>query len=165
MEALDAILTRRSVRKYEDREVEEEKLQKIMECARQAPSAHNGQPWFFYMVLDSKKKKALSEVHKYADFLADAPVVIASCASDNSRWFLQDTCAAIENILLSAHALGLGTCWVGVHGKDQCEEHVQKILKTKLRVINLIGLGYPAETPQVRKKPLEELFTLLPGAK
>jgi len=112
-------------------------------------------------VRDKKKIERLSKVHKYADFLADAPVVIVSCASDKSQWYLQDTCAAIENILVSARALELGTCWVGVHGKDNCEEYVQKVISTKLRVINLIGLGYPAEEPSLRKKDLSEVFTLV----
>ncbi len=159
MDALEAIKTRRSVRRYEDREVEEEKLEEILECARQAPSAHNAQPWFFFVVRDGEKREKLSQVHKYADFLAEAPVVIASCAEEKSRWYLQDTCAAIENLLVAARAVGLGTCWVGVHGKDNCEEHVQNVLDTSLRVVNLIGVGYPAEEPSVRKKGLDEIFT------
>lgn len=158
MDALKAIKTRRSVRQYEKKEIEEEKLVKIIDCARYAPSAHNGQPWFFFVVRNKEKIKELSKVHKYADFLAEAPVVIVSCALDISQWYVQDTCAAIENILVSAHAEGLGTCWVGVHGKDECEKFIQKTINTKLRVINLIGMGHPNEKPSVRKKSVDEIF-------
>jgi len=151
MDAIEAVKTRRSVRRYESKPVEESKLREIMECARQAPSACNIQPCFFFVVRSRAKIVELSKTHKYSGFLANAPVVIASCADDKaSEWYVQDTCAAIENVLVSARALGLGTCWVGVHKED--EPYAQKALGTKLRVINLIGLGYPAENPSVRKK-------------
>jgi len=156
LDVLEAIKTRRSIRAFTGENVSEEIVNKILDAARWAPSAGNLQPWEFVVVRDPKVKRGLATAALHQMFIAEAPVVIVVCANENrSAWgygsrgstlyCLQDTAAATENILLTAHSLGLGTCWVGAFN----EEAARRVLDIPLgvRPVAIIPLGYPAEKP------------------
>jgi len=156
LDILEAIKTRRSIRAFTDENVSEELVNKILDAARWAPSAGDLQPWEFVVVRDPKVKRGLAAAALHQMFIAEAPVVIVVCANeDRSAWgygsrgstlyCLQDTAAATENILLTAHSLGLGACWVGAFN----EEAARRVLDVPhgVRPVAIIPLGYPAEKP------------------
>jgi len=160
-------MRRRSVRAYTSEEVSEEEVEKLIEAARWAPSAGNIQPWEFVIVTNAETKRRLAEAALHQTFIEEAPVVIVVCADlERSSWgygsrgvnlyCLQDTAAAIENILLAATALGLSTCWVGAFHEDE----VAKVINTPrgVRPIAIVPVGRAAEKPRVpRKRSLVEI--------
>ena len=160
MSLLNVILSRRSIRKYENKEIPQEILQQILEAGRQAPSAVNRQPFRFVVVKDHEIMKDLCD-NLITRFVKYAPVAIAGCADVKSlltgKWAVVDTTIAMQNMVIAAWTLGIGSCWIGACN----EEEVKKMLKIpdKWKVVALITLGYPAEQPKPRKKkPIEELF-------
>lgn len=163
MNVLEAIKTRRSVRKYKPKEIPDEDLKKILKAAQLAPSAGNKQPWRFVVVRDSETKKRLAEVARNQMWIADAGVVVAALAMDKedpevyARWAERDVMTAVEHMVLSAWSLGYGTCWIGAFK----EEDVREVLgiPEKMAVINLLPIGVPDQSPDARaRKPVEELF-------
>ena len=162
MSLIDVILTRRSIRCYEAKEVPEKVLQQILEAGRQAPSAANRQPIRFIVVKDHDLLKTLCD-SVITRFVKYAPVVIVGCADIKSlltgKWAVVDATIAMENMVIAAWTLGVGSCWIGACN----EEKVKELLKIpdKWKVVALITFGYPAEQPKPRKKkPFEELFTI-----
>lgn len=161
MDAIKCLKTRRSIRKYTAETVTDKQINEILECARNAPSAHNCQSWEFIVVKDEKKKTQLSQVHQWAGFVKDAPVVIVTCHNKNRDTFTPPStnrftpAVAVENILLAAHALGLGACWVYVKDDKEpnIEENVKKILDLpeNLEVICQVPIGHPNEKPHIKK--------------
>jgi len=122
LDLFEAIKTRRSIRAFTREEISDREIEKILDAARWAPSAGNIQPWIFVVVKDPGTKRRLSEAALSQFFIEEAPVVIVVCADqERSRrgygsrganlYCIQDTAAATQNILLAAHALGLGACW------------------------------------------------------
>ncbi len=160
MSLLNVILSRRSIRKYENKEIPQEILQQILEAGRQAPSAVNRQPFRFVVVKDSEKMKDLCD-NLITRFVKYAPVAIVGCADVKSlltgKWAVVDTTIAMQNMVIAAWALGIGSCWIGACN----EEKVKKLLEIpdKWKVVALVTLGYPAEQPKPKKKkPIEDLF-------
>jgi len=160
MSLLNVILSRRSIRKYENKEIPQEILQQILEAGRQAPSAVNRQPFRFVVVKDHEIMKELCD-NMITRFVKYAPVAIAGCADVKSlltgKWAVVDTTIAMQNMVIAAWTLGIGSCWIGACN----EEEVKKMLKIpdKWKVVALITLGYPVEQPKPRKKkPIEDLF-------
>jgi len=160
MSLLNVILSRRSIRKYENKEIPQEILQQILEAGRQAPSAVNRQPFRFVVVKDHEIMKELCD-NLITRFVKYAPVAIAGCADVKSlltgKWAVVDTTIAMQNMVIAAWTLGIGSCWIGACN----EEEVKKMLKIpdKWKVVALITLGYPVEQPKPRKKkPIEDLF-------
>ncbi|GAW28467.1 nitroreductase family protein [Carboxydocella sp. ULO1] len=149
-----AIAERRSVRRFSGEAVADATITRILEAALQAPSAGNLQPWKFYVVKKQESKKALGEAAWQQEFIASAPVVIVVSAlpelvaahygpRGRDLYVIQDTAAAIMNLLLAAHAVGLGSCWVGAF----LEKEVRRIIgagEDELPVA-IIPLGYAAE--------------------
>ncbi|RLI12644.1 nitroreductase [Candidatus Bathyarchaeota archaeon] len=166
MNVFDAIRTRRSIRKYLNKPVEREKLSKILEAARLSPSAANCQPWRFIVVTDQKIKEELRAAYD-EDWFVSAPVIIVGCAlpseawvrSDGEEYWKVDLAIAMQNLILEAWDLGLGTCWIGAFREDE----VKRILgiPDEARVVALAPLGYPAEEkdPVTKRKPLEEIVS------
>ena len=163
MDVLEAIKGRRSIRAFKSNDVSPEIVEKLLEAASWAPSAGNIQPWEFIVVRKPETKKALAEAALDQTFIEEAPVVIVVCANKNSSsqgygirgrtlYCLQDTAASIQNILLTAYSLGLGTCWVGAFKEDEARE----ILKVPqgVRPVAMIPVGYPAEAPLQRNRRL-----------
>ena len=147
---MNEIFKRRSIRKYQSKEVEEEKIVKILKAAFAAPSARNEQPWEFYVIQDKKMIEELSQISEYCAFAKDAPLIIIPCFKINEERYefnLIDLSAATENILLEVTALGLGACWCAVSPRNDRVEAVEKIINIKegLRAFALIPIGYPAE--------------------
>jgi nitroreductase len=144
MDTFEAITTRKSVRSYEPTPVPKEKLERILEAARLAPSAIRIQPWHFIVVTDAEKRKELSR-GMFAKFLNEAPVVIVACGDTKASpdWCVVDVSIATENLVLAATNEGLGTCWVGSFN----EEQVKMLLKIpeQFTVIALIAVGYGRE--------------------
>jgi nitroreductase len=154
MEGLDVILTRRSIRKYEDKAVGEEKIISILKAGMFAPSAHNSQPWEFIVIKDKEMLIAMSRIGKYWTMLSEAALAIVTVANlkgymaSHTNFFIQDCSAATENMLLAAHALGLGGVWLGLYLKEKETVEVRKLLNIPGEIIpfSVISLGYPAET-------------------
>jgi nitroreductase len=157
---IDVILSRRSIRKYEDKEIPQEILSQMLEAGRQAPSAVNRQPIRFVVVTDSEAKNELSK-SLFAKHIKNAPMVIAGCANEKAlltgKWAVVDTTIALQNIVVAAWTFGIGSCWIGSFD----EEKVKELLKIpdKWKVVALLAFGYPAEQPKAKnRKPFEELF-------
>lgn len=169
-ELLQLIKTRRSVRAFRpDRPVSEEQIQTLLEGARWAPSGGNVQPWRFSVVRDASLRKQLATAALGQSFVAEAPVVIVVCvhlpeaqarygARGRDLYSLQDTAAAVQNMLLLAHSMGLGTCWVGAFDEPQAAQALD--LPEALRPVALIPVGYPDEQPRAPgRKGLAEVVT------
>ena len=155
----DVILGRRSIRSYEDKEIPEDVLDQILEAGRQAPSAANRQPYRFVVVTDSNIKNELKGL--FSRFLEKAPVVVVGCADIKARltgkWATIDTAIALENMVIQAWSLGVGSCWIGSFN----EQKIKKLLKVpeNWKIVALVTFGYPAEEPKQRKKKeKDELF-------
>jgi nitroreductase len=161
MSLLDLILSRRSIRSYESKDLPEEVLKQILEAGRQAPSAVNRQPIRFVVVNDNDMMKNLCD-NLINRFVKYAPVAIVGCADVKSlltgKWAVVDTTIAMQNMVIAAWSLGIGSCWVG--GCN--EKEIKKLLKIpdKWKFVALLTLGYPAEQPKPRKKKqVEKLFS------
>jgi len=162
-DVFDAVQGRRSIRRYSSKPVEEEKLNRILETARLSPSAGNGQAWKFIVVRDENTRKKLAEAAGEQQFVAEAPVVIAACGTDPSKVMMcgqprytVDVSIAVAYMILEAHELGLGTCWLGHFD----ENAVKRILGIPdgVRVVAMTPLGYPAEFPSQRpRKQLKDI--------
>lgn len=163
MNVSEAIRQRYSVRAYQDRPVEEDKLRRIMEAARMAPSANNRQEWRYVIVRDREKRRKLAEIAMGQQFVAQAPVVIAACAvTDNHAMrcgqlcYPIDVAISIDHLTLQAVEEGLGTCWIGAFKEDETKKLLG--IPDAVRVVDLVTLGYPAD--QLRSKSrlsLEEI--------
>ena len=144
------IFHRTSIRKYEKKKVEEDKIERLLRAAMAAPSARNQQPWEFYVVTAGEQLKALSECSPYAGMLKEAPLGIVVCCQKGCRLpdYAQIDCsAAVENLLLEADFLGLGAVWLGIAPLEERMEAVGKVLgiPENLYVFSIIACGYPAE--------------------
>lgn len=159
MELLEAIANRRSIRNYKNQAVPKGTAEKLLEAARLAPSAGNVQPWEFIIATKPETKKALMRGAYGQKFLEQASLVIVVCVDEKKAeksygvrgrtlYCYQDTGAAIQNILLTAYSLGLGTCWIGAFN----EEEIRKVINCpqEMRPVALIPVGYPDETPRTR---------------
>lgn len=156
-ELLELIRSRRSTRAFHSgRELSDEQLELLLEGARWAPTAGNVQPWRFFVVGDATLKKRLAEAAWNQGFVRQAPVVIVVCVRlDDAQssygprgetlYCLQDTAAAVQNILLLAETMGLATCWVGAFDERKVASALK--LSEQLRPVALIPVGYPAEEP------------------
>ncbi len=154
MEVFESIITRRSVRIYEKKDVPNELIGQILEAAVRAPSAGNIQPWQFIVVKDIVLKKELASAALKQRHVGEAPIIIIVCADEEksadkygergkSLYCIQDTAAAIENMLLIANSLGLGTCWVGAFEEDKVKDILN--IPKKLRPVALITVGFPVD--------------------
>ncbi|NIA21588.1 MAG: nitroreductase [Anaerolineaceae bacterium] len=163
MDVMEAIRQRRSVRVYEDRPVEDEKLQAVLEAGRLAPSGNNRQEWIFVVVRDAARREKLVEACCNQSFVATAPVVLVICTTDAKRTMRSglrggavDTSIAVDHMTLAAVALGLGACWIGAFEADKVGRVVG--LPEGVVAAHVLPLGYPGESPQARpRKPLEEV--------
>ena len=153
MEAIKALLTRRSIRKYTEQSVAPEILEKILKAGLAAPSAKNMQPWEFIVVTDREMLDKLSEVRPFWKMLKQAPLAIVTLADlrlyegDKLAMYVQDCSAATENMLLAAEALGLGGVWLGLYPREEPIWDVRALLSIpeESMPISVISIGYPAE--------------------
>lgn len=151
MDLIQAMGERRSIRRYEDRPVDDETVEKLLRAAMSAPSAGNQQPWRFVVVRDAELKRALADCSPYASMLPSASVGIVVCGDRSverhAGFWVQDCAAATENLLLAAHALGLGAVWLGFHPVAERERCAAALLKLPESVVPLavVPVGWPAE--------------------
>jgi nitroreductase len=177
METLEAIKTRRSIRKFTDQPVEPEKLQAVLEAVQQAPSWSNRQCWSLVVVQDQEVRNRISELSFVESFfatygyksnpaqkgLAQAPIVLVACADPQQsgdlrgeQYFMADLGIATQNLMLAAHDLGLGTVFVGVFDEEQLKSLLG--IPANIRIVGLFPLGYPATEAKggPPRKPLSE---------
>lgn len=177
METLEAIKTRRSIRKFSDQPVEPEKLQAVLEAVQQAPSWSNRQCWSLVVVQDQEVRNRISELSFVESFfatygyksnpaqkgLAQAPIVLVACADPQQsgdlhgeQYYMADLGIATQNLMLAAHDLGLGTVFVGVFDEEQLKSLLG--IPANIRIVGLFPLGYPATEAKggPPRKPLSE---------
>ncbi|MFP4535474.1 MAG: nitroreductase family protein [Spirochaetaceae bacterium] len=164
MNVHEAIALRKSVRSWEKKPVEEEKLRRVLESARLAPSAKNRQEWRFLVVTDPEKRSALSDAAGGQEFVGEAPVVLVACAETDRREmhcghlaFLVDVSIAIDHLTLAAVEEGLGTCWIGHFDPERVREILS--IPREVEVVELIPLGYPKNPERIGKSrlPMEQI--------
>lgn len=150
MDAMQAILTRRSIRKYTSQRVSDEMVTELLKAAMSAPTAGN-QPWHFVVIRDRGTLDAITNFHPHAEMLKQASVAISISGDPTveilkGRWLL-DCAAATENILIAANALGLGACWVGIYPVEERIKGLRELLGMPDHVVplSMVSLGHPAE--------------------
>ena len=162
MDALHAIRTRRSVRRFEDKAVPEELLRELLAAAMNAPSARNSQPWHFVVIDDRKLLAQAATINPNAWMAAQAPMAILVCGDldleKSPGYWMMDCAAAVENLLLAAHALGLGAVWTGIYPRENRIEGFRQLLGIPERVVphSLVVIGYPAEQVEAVDRYLPE---------
>ena len=153
MDALDAIFSRRSIRKYTTEPVTEEQITELLRAAMAAPSAGNEQSWQFVVIRDRTLLDAVPEFHPYAAMVKQAPAAIVVCGDLSLEkykgFWVQDCSAAAQNILLAATALGLGAVWTALHPMADRTAGMRKLLGLPDHIVPLalIPVGHPAERP------------------
>lgn len=163
MEFKETIIKRQSIRGYLDKPVSEDKLNRILEAARLAPSASNRQPWKFIVVKDSQKRRELAQSTYGQTFIAQAPVIITAIATDPDYImpcgipsYAIDLAIAITQMTLAAADEGLGSCWIGAFSQDKVKEILEVPIKYK--VITVLPVGYPKRESMTKtKKSLDEI--------
>lgn len=163
MDVSKAIQSRRSIRAYDFREVEEDKLARVLDSGRLSPSAGNRQERRFIVVRDAKKRQLLSEAARNQKFVAEAPVVLAACSVETEYTmacgqlaYPIDTAIAVDHITLAAVEEGLGTCWIGAFNEKKVKEILS--IPNNIRVVALLPLGYPSAVPRpTPRKSLDEI--------
>lgn len=150
MDVINAILTRRSIRKYTDESVSDEDTRTLLKCAMLAPSAQNEQPWEFVVVKDALKRQSLSRLTPYTGMAARAPLVIMVCGDTRLQksqgFWIQDCAASIQNILLAARGLDLGAVWCGIYPVEERVTQARALLNIPDHVqpVGMICIGHPA---------------------
>lgn len=163
MDFLELVTSRYSVRSYQPRPVEQDRLDRILEAARLAPFGSNRQPWKFVVVRDAEIRRRLAAACWNQQFIAQAPVVIAGVGLTPDRVMRcdvpgdpVDVAIAMEHLALAATAEGLGTCWIGAFHQDQVREVLG--VPESAKVIEVMTLGYPADSPRPKdRKPISEI--------
>jgi nitroreductase len=166
MDLMEAIKTRRSIRKFKETPVPENLLKEVLNAARLAPSADNAQPWKIIVVRDVQMKQKVTQACNGQKFLVQAPVVLVVCGIPEEAFqtvggymssHVIDASIALDHVTLAAHSLGLGTCWVAWFREEKVKDFLG--IPEDVRVVALTPLGYPDESPErPSRKNLEELI-------
>ena len=143
MEFLEIIKKRRSIRTYQKRGIHQQILESIIDTARFAPTARGVEPCEFIVITESSILKNIAKVAEHGKFIAHASACIAVFCK-NTKYYLEDGCAAVENILLASTTLGIATCWVAGDKKDYCDQIASMLnVPAELKLVALISMGYP----------------------
>lgn len=159
MNLIDGLLSRRSVRKYTDQPVSREIISKLITAAQYAPSAHNTRPWHFLVIEDQEVLKQMRHIQRSASFAENAPLAIIVCGDTEQAFHREkegwtyvdiDCSAATQNILLAAHAQGLGACWCGATPMTKPIEGLKELfnLPENIKPFSIVVIGYPDEAPK-----------------
>jgi len=158
MDAIEVLKTRRSVRAYQPEPVPKRIIEDVIDCGRLAATAVNIQPWEFVVVTEPETLRRIAETTDHGKFISDAPVCIVVLCHD-TKYYLEDGSAATENILLAARAHGLGSCWVAGDKKPYASDICRLVGAPRgYKLVSLIPIGYPAETPEQTKRPLADVL-------
>jgi len=158
MDAIEALRTRRSVRVYKQNPVARHVIEEIIDCGRLAATGINIQPWEFVVVTDPDARKRIADITDHGKFIADAPVCVVVLAKDE-KYYLEDGCAATQNILVGARAHALGSCWVAGDKKPYATSILELLGAPQgYKLVSLIAIGTPAVIPQPNKRPLSEVL-------
>ena len=164
MDVYEAIASRKSIRAFQEKDVPEEMISRLLEAARLAPSASNRQEWRFIVVRDPAMRKQLSVAARGQKFVGEAPVVLACCAETDGHvmacgqpCYPIDVAIAIDHITLCATADGLGTCWIGAFDESEARKALE--IPKQIRVVGLLPIGYPENPSRVEKNrlPFEDI--------
>jgi len=158
MDSLAALKTRRCVRAYTGEPVPREVLSDLIDCGRLAATARNIQPWEFVVVMDKRMLAAIAAATDFGKFIADAAACIVVLCRE-TKYYLEDGCNASQNILVAAHAHGLGGCWIAGDKKPYAET-IRRMIGAPdgMRLISLLAIGEPAEQPEKEKRPLADVL-------
>lgn len=158
METFQAIINRRSIRKYKSEKIEEEKIQSLLRAAMYAPSAMNLQPWHFIVINSLNVINETVKSVPHAEMIKQSGAAILICGDSsiekNESWLIQNCSAAVQNILLAAFDLGLGSCWIAVHGMDEVVKNLKDQFKLPSEIIPiaLVAIGYPEEEVKTEER-------------
>ena len=158
METMKAILSRRSIRRYTDKPVSGDLIEELLKAAMNAPSAGDEQPWHFIVIDRRPILDKLADIHPHAKMLKQAPAAIIVCGDESMEKFkdfwVQDCSAASENMLLAAHALGLGAVWLGIYPAEKIVLEIRELLNIPSNIIpfSIISIGYPAEEKESKER-------------
>jgi nitroreductase len=170
MDAYEALLARRSIRRFTADDVSEEHERLLIEAAFAAPSSMNARPWHFVVVRDEERRAQLADLHRWSGLLRRAPLVVAVLGRADAVAWVEDCAAATENLLTAATALGLGACWVGIyengpapHPDEVACLEILGATPERWRALCLIGVGHPAEQkpPRSQFQPTKLSFELV----
>jgi len=159
MDALEAIFSRRSIRNYRKKPINDSLIKELLETGMSAPSAGNEQPWHFIVITNQKILNSIPLFHPHSKMLKEASLAILVCLDYNLESHkgmgIQDCSAATENILIAVNAKGLGAVWLGIHPREERVNGMRKLLNIPDNILpfSLISIGYPAE-----KKPRENRY-------
>ena len=152
--SIDIILSRRSIRRYTDERVSDADMIRLLEAGMAAPSSRNLKPWHFVTTTSRETLDKLAEAHPHGKMLFEATAAIAVCGQldISPDYWIQDCSAATENILVAAAALGLGSCWLGCHPREERIEAIGAVLgiPADIGILSLIAIGHPAEEKESR---------------
>lgn len=164
MQVFEAIRKRRSIRRYKKANVEQDKLEMVLEAARLSPSAANMQPWRFVVISKEESREKMRLVYN-ADWLVQAPVIIVACGipteawtrADGEKYWQVDVSIAMQSLILTATELGLGTCWIANFDEEEARRIIG--IPKSWKVLALTPLGYPDEEkgPVRHRKPLKDI--------
>lgn len=158
---MENILSRTSIRDYQDKPVEDEKIEQMLRAAMAAPTAGNKQPWRFIVIKEKSTLNAISDKFPTMKMAAKAPLAIVVCGDlkatfpgEGVEYWVQDASAATENLLLEAHSLGLGAVWCGIYPIKERVEQLKEMLNIPEDIVplNVIPIGYPADDPTPKDK-------------
>jgi nitroreductase len=158
MDLLEGIFSRRSIRRYRDREISEEHLQLILKAGMQAPSAVNKQPWHFIVVQDHRILHRITQVHPHARMLDEAALGILVLGDTHLEhgpgYWAVDCGAATQNILLAAHGLGYGAVWLGIHPREERRMAFRELfdLPGYIQPFAMVSVGHPGETKAIEDR-------------
>jgi nitroreductase len=153
---MEAIFSRRSIRKYKKKPIDDDTLNLLLKAGMSAPSAGNEQPWHFIVINDKNILNKIPSIHPYSNMLTQAPIAILICGDltleKHKGFWVQDCSAATENILIAASHLKLGSVWLGVYPRNERINGLQKLLGLKDHLIPfaLLPIGYPSEKKEAK---------------
>jgi nitroreductase len=153
------IKSRHSVRKFKPDPVDENAVRDAIECARHAPTAMNLQPWLFGIIRDTSTLKKIAQLTDHGKFIADAPLCIAVFGEKKATYYLEDCCAATENLIIALQAYGVSSCWVAGEKKAYAEQ-VRMLLNVPdgYTLVSLVPAGIPTDISLVTKKDKKFVF-------
>ena len=159
MDIIEGIMTRRSIRHFTGELINDEQLETILRAGFQAPNAHNYQPWEFIIIRDKEKISGIKEFHKYAKMVEDAGTLIVVCGDknkqENTGLLVSDASAAIQNMLLAAHGLGLGAVWCGIY---DIYDYIVKFSEVLKLPENILPVGMVVVGNKIRDRKFQDRY-------